>query len=423
MRLSFLTFLLALGCAPVAEQAPPPAAPQPEPLPVAPVIAEPAPAAPLPLTPEQQKAEDERKKLEADFAALEKEHEAELARLTPDVRAAARTLAETSYPNLRAALTAVLASPHRRPGHAARDAQRHPRETLEFFGIKPNHTVLEYGPGEGWYTELLAPTLAKNGKLIVTQADPTGPKEQRSTLYGYRTKLFLNALPEAYGKVEAITIDPKAPKLPQEGSVDVVLLSRGAHGMYNNKTLGLWLTEFHRALKPKGVLAIEQHRAAPGKNVDEASKQGYLPEAFVIEEVEKAGFKLAGKSEVNANKKDTKDHPDGVWSLPPTLRGGDKDREKYLAIGETDRMTLKFVKRDAPKAAASTPSKPAAAPAKADPTTTPSPAKPPPGAPTTGSRSPATPSGALSPAVAPAAKGSPVAPVTPAGGGPKPAQE
>lgn len=321
----------------LAAAAPPPPAPAP------------APAAPPPTVEEQKKAE-EKKKLEDEFAKLEAEQKAELLRLTPEVRKNAQALADKTYPSLKAALTAAMAGPHRKPGNSARDGQRHPQETLEAFGIKPNQTVLEYGPGEGYFTELLAPALAKSGKLIVTQSDPNGPKDQRSTLYGMRTKYFLEKLPEVYGKVEAVTVDSKAPKLALDGKLDAVLLSRGAHGMYNNKALAAWLAEFHRALKPKGVLGIEQHRAAAGKSPDETSKHGYLPEAFVIEQVEAAGFKLVSKSEINANPKDTKDHPEGVWSLPPTLREGDKNRDKYLAIGESDRMTLKFVKVDAPAA-------------------------------------------------------------------------
>jgi predicted methyltransferase len=215
---------------------------------------------------------------------------------------------------------------------------------LELFGLKPTQTVLELAPGEGWYTELLAPVLAKSGKLYVTQTDPNGPKDQRPTLYGLRTKYFLEKLPEVYGKVEPVVLDPKSPKLGLDGKLDLVVLFRGAHGMHNNKVLGAWLAEIHRALKPQGALGVEQHRAAAGQNPDETSKRGYLPEAFVIERVEAAGFKLAAKSEMNANPKDTKDYPEGVWSLPPTLREGDKNKERYLAIGESDRMTLKFVK-------------------------------------------------------------------------------
>lgn len=356
-----LTVLVAaLGCAP-AESAPPPSSPEP----VAQVPApapEPAPvevaAAPAPEpTPEEKKKAEEAKKLEEDWAKMRAKHEAELARLTPEVRAAAKTLADRTYPSTRAAVTAALAGKHRAPGHPERDPQRHPIETLEFFGLKPNQTVLEYGPGEGWYTELLAPTLAAKGKLIVTMTDPNGPKQERATLYGERTKLFLERLPELYGKVQAVVIDPKAPKLGLDESVDLVLLSRSAHGMHNNKVLGAWLAEFHRALKPNGVLAVEQHRAKPDDNPDESSKKGYLPEKWLIEQIEAAGFKLAAKSEINANPKDTKDHPEGVWTLPPTLRLGDVDRDKYVAIGESDRMTLRFVKVQPKTAATAAPSK------------------------------------------------------------------
>ncbi len=308
------------------------------------------PAAPAPTAEELKKAE-EKKKLQDEFSKTDADQKAELARLTPELKKSAQALADKQYPSLRAALTAALASSHRKPDSASRDAQRHPQETLDAFGIKPNQSVLEYGPGEGWYTELLAPALAKSGKLYVTMTDPNGSREQRATLYGLRTKYFLDKLPEAYGKVEPVVIDSKTPKLALDGKLDAVLLIRGAHGMYNNKLLGTWLGEFYRALKPKGVLGIEQHRAAPGANPDESSKHGYLPEAFVIEQVQAAGFKLVSKSEVNANPKDTKDYPEGVWSLPPTLREGDKNRDKYLAMGESDRMTLKFVKVEAPPAA------------------------------------------------------------------------
>jgi predicted methyltransferase len=309
----------------------------------------PPPAAPAP-TPEELKKAEEKKKLQDELAKADADHKAELARLTPEIKKSGQALADKQYPSLRAAITAALASPHRKPDSASRDAQRHPLETLEALGIKPNQTVLEYGPGEGWYTELLAPALAKSGKLYVTMTDPNGSREERSTLYGLRTKYLLDKLPEVYGKVEPVVIDSKAPKLALDGKLDAVLLIRGAHGMYNNKVLGAWLGEFHRALKPKGILGIEQHRAAPGAKPEETSKHGYLAEAFVIEQVQAAGFKLASKSEVNANPKDTKDHPEGVWSLPPSLREGDKNRDKYVAIGESDRMTLKFVKVEAPPA-------------------------------------------------------------------------
>ena len=337
---------LTVGCAPAGEVLPPPA----EPAPVAsPPPAEPPPApveqalAPEP-TPEEKKKAEEARKLEEDWAKLRERHAAELARLTPEIRASSKALAEKAYPSTRAAITAAMAGKHRAPASAERDAQRHPLETLEFFGLKPGQAVLEYGPGEGWYTELLAPALASKGKLSVTTTDPNGSKTERSTLYGERTKLFIERLPEAYGKVERVLIDPKAPKLGADASHDLVLLIRGAHGMHNSKLLASWLSEFHRVLKPNGLLGVEQHRAAPDKNPDETSKQGYLPEKWLIAQIEAAGFKLQAKSELNANPKDTKDHPEGVWTLPPTLRLGEVDKAKYMAIGESDRMTLRFVK-------------------------------------------------------------------------------
>lgn len=313
----------------------------------APATPEPAAASPAPPepSPEEKKKAEDAKKLEEDRAKLKTDHEADVARWTPELRAEAKAVADKSYPTPRAAIKAALAAKYREPGHAERDQYRHPQQTLEFIGFKPNMTVLEYGPGEGWYTELLAPMLAKKGKLIVTSTDPSGPPEERSTLGGERLKLFLEQAPELYGKVETTLIDQKAPALKLEGQVDLVILFRGMHGMVNGNSLDAWLAAFHKALKPKGLLGIEQHRAKADAKPEESAKQGYLPEAWVIQKVEAAGFKLAGKSEANANPKDTKDYPDGVWTLPPSFRLGDKDHEKYAAIGESDRMTLKFVKK------------------------------------------------------------------------------
>lgn len=335
---------------PASEAEPGPVTAAPAPVAAAPA---PEPAPPPALTAEQQKKADEQKKLEQEYVKLESDRQVELSRITPEIHKSGQALVEKSYPSIRAALGAAMASPHRKPASHERDAERHPQAMLELFGLKANQTVLEFAPGEGWYTELLAPVLAKSGKLYLTQTDPNGPKENRPTLYGLRTKYFLDKLPEVYGKVEPVLIDPKAPKLAlADGTLDAVLVFRGAHGVYNNKQLGVWLAEFHRTLKAKGTLGVEQHRAAVGANPDDTSKQGYLPEAFLIEQIEAAGFKLKEKSEMNANPKDTKDHPEGVWSLPPTLREGEKNRDKYLAIGESDRMTLKFVKVEAPAAKA-----------------------------------------------------------------------
>lgn len=358
--LTSLALFLTFGCA--TAEAPPPAQPEtPSSSAAQPTAAVAAgstvtPAAP---SPEEIAKAEEQKKLEQDFAKLEADHAAELARLTPELRAEVKKLTEKGAAGIKTAINTALKGPQRRPGHAERDAQRHPADTLSFIGLQPSHKVLEYGPGEGWYTELLAPALAKRGKLYVTLNDPTGPTTERATWYGKRTQLQLDSLPEAYSAVERVLVNPKQPALTiPDGTLDAVLLFRGAHGMVNNGVLDAWLAEFHRVLEPKGILGIEQHRAAAGADPIQSAKAGYLPEAYVIEQVLKAGFKLAAKSELNANPKDTKDHVNGVWSLPPTFAGGETDRAKYAAIGESDRMTLKFIKTDRPKpstAAASTP--------------------------------------------------------------------
>jgi predicted methyltransferase len=309
-----------------------------------------APAQPAEPTAQEKAAEEAKKKaedaakLQKDRAKMEADHKAEAARLTPEIHAQTKALVDKAYPSAQAALKAALAGKHRKAGNADRDKYRHPVETLTFLGLKPTMTVIELSPGEGWYTELLAPTLAKKGKLFITNGDPNGPIDQRRTYYAQRTKLFLDRLPEAYGKVETITTDDKAPNLGHDGQADMVLLFRELHGMVNGKRLDTWLAAIHKALKTGGVLGIEQHRAKPDAVAEKSSEDGYLPEKWVIEKIEAAGFKLAGKSEVNANKNDTKDYPEGVWTLPPSFTLGDKDRAKYAAIGESDRMTLKFVK-------------------------------------------------------------------------------
>jgi predicted methyltransferase len=341
--------LCALAAACAAEP-PPPAAPPPPPPPPVAVIAPPAAPAPPPEpTPEEKKKAEEQKKLEEDRAKFEQDKAAELGRWTPEMHAAAKALADKAYPSGHAAIKAAMAGKHRHPGDADRDVYRHPLETLDFFGFKPTLTVVEVGPGEGWYTELLAPALAKSGKLIVTGSDPNGPADDRNTLNGQRYKAFLDTSPELYGKVQSVVVDSKAPQLGLDKTADLVLFVREVHGMHNSGTLTTWLAEAYKALKPGGVLGIVDHRAKPDTNPDETAKKGYVAEKWVIEQVQAAGFKLAGKSEINANPKDTKDYPEGVWSLPPTYREKDVNHDKYKAIGESDRMTLKFVKVALPK--------------------------------------------------------------------------
>ncbi|MCL2723612.1 MAG: hypothetical protein FWD69_04160 [Polyangiaceae bacterium] len=335
-------FLVAAACG--GSQPSEPATPA-APPPPAPVVTEaPAPPPAPEPTPEEKKKAEAQRALQEDRARLEAEHKTELARWTPELRAEAKSLADKAYPTGKAAITAALASKTRKPGNADRDKYRHPLQTLEFFGFKPNMTVVEFAPGAGWYTELLAPALAKKGQLMITNTDPNGPADQRSTFYGQQVKLLLDRSPELFGKVQTVIVDNKVPSLGMENKADLVLAIRELHGMQNAGTLDAWLAEFNKALKPGGVLGIVEHRAKPDADPAAAAKKGYMPEKYVIERAEEAGFHLDGMSEVNANPKDTKDYAAGVWTLPPSFALKDKEHEKYAAIGESDRMTLRFVK-------------------------------------------------------------------------------
>jgi predicted methyltransferase len=232
----------------------------------------------------------------------------------------------------------------------ARDTQRHPVDALEFWGLKPGMTILEIQPGGGWWTEILAPyARATKGEFYATAADLTDPglsENGRKGRSDFEAKYADTAI---YGKVNLVNWGAKAPPLPA-AKFDFVLLARGMHDWVRRGTADKNLADLYQATKKGGVLAIEQHRAKAGQ--DPSVWNGYLDENYVISLVEKAGFKLAAKSEINANPKDTKDHPFGVWTLPPTRQSSEDgkpvdpsfDRAKYDAIGESDRMTLRFVK-------------------------------------------------------------------------------
>lgn len=240
-----------------------------------------------------------------------------------------------------AALDAAIAGPHRSPANRGRDAHRHPKETLSFFGIRPDMTVVEIAPGSGWYTEILAPFLKDQGRLIAAHGDPNGGTYSRRTLGGYLLKLA--AVPEVYEKVEVVPFSPAKGLLGvAPGTADMVLTFRNAHNWVGAGTAEAAFKLFFDALKPGGVLGLTDHRWPEDRETD--PKSGYLKESDVIRIAESVGFKLAGKSEVNANPRDTKDYPKGVWTLPPTFREGNVDRGRYAAIGESDRMTLRFVK-------------------------------------------------------------------------------
>jgi predicted methyltransferase len=244
-------------------------------------------------------------------------------------------------------LLAALGAPTRKPQERVRDAHRHPAETLAFLGLRDDMNVVEIDAGGGWYTAILAPFLREKGALAVTIGDPNGPADSEGATIGRRLTERLAQDPAAFGKVRTI-IEPNQGdfSLGPDGSADAVLLFRNIHNWIAAGVTGPSLARVHRVLKPGGVLGIEAHRGAPGGPTDAKSieKTGYVPEAEVVRLIEAAGFKLAARSEINANPKDTKDHPEGVWTLPPTFALKDQDRAKYEAIGETDRMTLRFVK-------------------------------------------------------------------------------
>ena len=267
------------------------------------------------------------------------------ARWTPELRAQVQKLVDTKYPSTEAALKAILASPHRTPGNSERDEYRHPLETLTFFGIRQDMKVFEYAQGAGWYTEILAPLLAREGTLYLTGYDATSSDPQQR-FASRATELFLTAPGNLYEKVETVTQKDLEgpPVLGEPNSLDMVLVIRMMHNVHRFKMWDTLMPAIHSALEPGGVLGVVQHRANPGANPDESAKQGYLPEKWLVEQIERYGFRLEESSEINANPKDTKDYEKGVWTLPPTYELGDEDRAKYQAIGESDRSTLRFVK-------------------------------------------------------------------------------
>ena len=240
-----------------------------------------------------------------------------------------------------AALKAALGGPQRAAENAARDGWRHPYETLEFFGLRPTMSVVELVPGGGWYTEILAPYLHDKGQLIVAGSDPASPGGQR------QQKRF-DASPAVYGRVQVGMLDAKGGRFDfgAPNSVDMVLTFRNMHNwveLGEAQTRAVFAEAF-RVLKHGGVLGVVDHRLPAAMPQDATASTGYLHQDYVVALIQGLGFRLAGSSEINANPKDKADHEGGVWALPPTYENKDKDRAKYEAVGESDRMTLKFVK-------------------------------------------------------------------------------
>ena len=247
---------------------------------------------------------------------------------------------------LVAKVEAAMYGDHRSEKNKARNKYRHPLGTLAFFGLKPDMTVLEIAPGGGWYTEILAPAMRDTGIYVAGSYDVEVPDQPK---YRYRQHdALLNniqEIPDVYGQVKVASYSPpESRNLWDEDSIDMVLTFRSSHGWTRTGIVDDVYSDFFKVLKPGGVLGVVQHRAPEGGDAVEWAKKGYVPESRIIAAAEKAGFVLEAKSDVNANSKDLKDHDMGVWRLPPSLALKEEDKEKYLAIGESDRMTLKFVK-------------------------------------------------------------------------------
>ncbi|GLX78865.1 methyltransferase [Thalassotalea insulae] len=231
---------------------------------------------------------------------------------------------------------------HRSAANKARDQYRHPMETLNFFGFNANMTVVEIAPGGGWYTEILAPALKGKGKLYGAHYPDTGEDNYYSnSRRNLEKKLASNAV---FSEVELTNFIPKkASKLAPAESADLVLTFRNLHN-WGEEGMAQVFKDAYKALKKGGVLGVVEHRMPENQSWKDNKRSGYVPQALAVKYAEEAGFKLAASSEINANPKDNANHPKGVWTLPPSLRLGEQDKEKYLAIGESDRMTLKFIK-------------------------------------------------------------------------------
>ncbi len=244
------------------------------------------------------------------------------------------------------ALDDVLAGSWRTPANVARDGFRHPKETLSFFGLSPTQTVVEITPGGGWYAEILAPYLRDGGQYIAAVVDPAAMAEGRGRDYQQKNKTTLEtkfaAAAAQYAKAKVVAYDPKAPVFGPAGSADLVVTFRNVHNWRSAGQAEGMFKGFFAVLKPGGVLGVVEHRAKADVPADD--KSGYVGEAQVIAMAEAAGFKLQERSEINANPRDTKDHPNGVWTLPPVNEHEAADDAKYKAIGESDRMTLRFIK-------------------------------------------------------------------------------
>lgn len=251
---------------------------------------------------------------------------------------------------MAADLQSIVASDARSAENRARDQYRHPVETLQFFGVQPSMHVLEIWPAKGWYTEILAPFLKDQGQLTIARnrhndGNLDDPKKIHWARLADKLDQEIIKKPDYFGVVESLEFDP--PALLFLGGVnkyDMIISCRNSHVWNEQGYLLDVYRSFFDALKPGGILAMEEHRSSTLSSISSRAGEGYLDEYYVISVAKEAGFELVSRSEINANPKDTKDYPRGVYALPPTLAMGEQDKAKYLAIGESDRMTLKFRK-------------------------------------------------------------------------------
>lgn len=236
----------------------------------------------------------------------------------------------------------VLAGSWRAAPNSARDVYRHPRQTLTFFQLRTDQTVIEITPGGGWYSEILAPLLKDHGHYIAALQDPASGDYFRQSADTLKQKFIAD--PARYAKAGFVEFSPKTPVLGAPASADGVLTFRNVHNWVLADTAPAMFDAFFKVLKPGAVLGVVDHRARDGASIEDIKHSGYLSTAYVVKLATDAGFVLNATSEINANPKDTKDYPQGVWTLPPALKLGETDKAKYLAIGESDRMTLRFIK-------------------------------------------------------------------------------
>jgi predicted methyltransferase len=241
-------------------------------------------------------------------------------------------------------LTTILAGDQRSEADRARDLYRHPKETLLFFGIRPEMSVLEVWPEPGWYTEIIGPLLQHSGRYYAA-VPPLNPASANAAKRRAEYEAKLAARPDLYSRVTVVTLPADGSDVVPPGTLDMAVTFRNIHNFMANGDASQTFATLYRALKPGGLLGVVEHRGNPSVPQDPKAKSGYVNEDYAIKLIEAQGFRLVAKSQVNDNPKDTKDYEEGVWTLPPTFTLGAKDHAKYAAIGESDRFTILFAKR------------------------------------------------------------------------------